>query len=229
MADASSFMLGMEWGRTSQCARGNEEIVNMPELPLEDVERILFASGESIQETNEEKGQNQRKYEETDRVSSFGYWNTYLNYDAVKVENVHHSIENEVIDGPSHLQHGVLNINIKKYIDSEHVGHLNIGERSTYGADFETAKKQKNISSSSSGALKTNFREASLSQEPTHFTTTSTQVLIQRHNPEDYKCNVCTKPALKYSSYGGQVCSSCRSSFRRSAQTSSHSAYICPG
>merc|ERR1712106_1171771 len=153
----------MEWGRTVQCERGNEEIVNMPELPLEDVERILFASGESIQETNEEKGLNQRKYEGTDRVSSFGYWNNFLYYDAIKVENVHHSIEIEVIDVPSHLQHGALNINIKKYNDSENVGHVKIGERGTYGADFGTAEKHKSIYSSLSGALKTNFREASQS------------------------------------------------------------------
>ena len=31
-------------------------------------------------------------------------------------------------------------------------------------------------------------------------------------------CAICSKPALRYSSYGGQACTSCRSFFRRSAR-----------
>ena len=38
----------------------------------------------------------------------------------------------------------------------------------------------------------------------------------ERESEERLKCKVCTKPALKFSSYGGLVCSSCRSFFRRS-------------
>ena len=42
-------------------------------------------------------------------------------------------------------------------------------------------------------------------------------------------CKVCTASSMKYSSYGGQVCSSCRSFFRRSVQTGYHSVYRCRG
>ena len=42
-------------------------------------------------------------------------------------------------------------------------------------------------------------------------------------------CQVCQAPGMKYASYGGQVCSSCRSFFRRSAQTGYHSVYECKG
>ena len=40
-------------------------------------------------------------------------------------------------------------------------------------------------------------------------------------------CSVCTMPALKHSSYGGQVCSSCRSFFRRAAQSGYHAIFHC--
>ena len=45
----------------------------------------------------------------------------------------------------------------------------------------------------------------------------------------DKTCHVCQAPGMKYASYGGQVCSSCRSFFRRSAQTGYHSVYECKG
>ena len=38
-------------------------------------------------------------------------------------------------------------------------------------------------------------------------------------------CVICSKPALKYSSYGGQACTSCRSFFRRSARKDVHLQY----
>ena len=41
------------------------------------------------------------------------------------------------------------------------------------------------------------------------------------------KCEICSKPALKYSSYGGLACSSCRSFFRRSVQSGKHETYRC--
>ena len=40
-------------------------------------------------------------------------------------------------------------------------------------------------------------------------------------------CGTCGKPALQYSSYGGQACSSCRSFFRRSAQSGKYKEYKC--
>ena len=40
-------------------------------------------------------------------------------------------------------------------------------------------------------------------------------------------CRVCSKPALHFTSYGGQVCSSCRSFFRRSVQSDKHYQYNC--
>ena len=41
------------------------------------------------------------------------------------------------------------------------------------------------------------------------------------------KCLICGKLALKYSSYGGLSCSSCRSFFRRSVQSGKHELHIC--
>ena len=38
-------------------------------------------------------------------------------------------------------------------------------------------------------------------------------------------CAICSKPALRYSSYGGQACTSCRSFFRRSARNDVHLNY----
>ena len=46
-------------------------------------------------------------------------------------------------------------------------------------------------------------------------------------NGKESKCNVCTKPALRLSSYGGLVCSTCRSFFRRSAQTKNYLKFTC--
>ena len=43
----------------------------------------------------------------------------------------------------------------------------------------------------------------------------------------EQRCSVCSKPALKHSSYGGQVCSSCRSFFRRAAQSGYHAIFHC--
>ena len=40
-------------------------------------------------------------------------------------------------------------------------------------------------------------------------------------------CLVCDAPALKYSSYGGKVCSSCRAFFRRSVQSGYHALFEC--
>jgi len=40
-------------------------------------------------------------------------------------------------------------------------------------------------------------------------------------------CTVCGKPALKYSSYGGLACTSCRSFFRRSARDNIYKKYRC--
>eukprot|EP00092_Neocalanus_flemingeri_P023610 GFUD01025604.1.p1 GENE.GFUD01025604.1~~GFUD01025604.1.p1 ORF type:complete len:567 (+),score=140.62 GFUD01025604.1:112-1812(+) len=44
---------------------------------------------------------------------------------------------------------------------------------------------------------------------------------------EESSCFVCSKPALKHCSYGGKVCSSCRSFFRRSVQSGYHTIYGC--
>ena len=41
------------------------------------------------------------------------------------------------------------------------------------------------------------------------------------------KCAICSKPALKYSSYGGLACSLCRSFFQRSVQSGRHETYKC--
>ena len=46
---------------------------------------------------------------------------------------------------------------------------------------------------------------------------TSKILLAKEERPAHPLCNICTKPALMFSSYGGQACSSCRSFFRRSA------------
>ena len=43
----------------------------------------------------------------------------------------------------------------------------------------------------------------------------------------EQRCSVCSKPALKHSSYGGKVCSSCRSFFRRAAQSGYHAVFHC--
>ena len=40
-------------------------------------------------------------------------------------------------------------------------------------------------------------------------------------------CSVCDALALKYSSYGGKVCSSCRAFFRRSVQSGYHALFEC--
>ena len=40
-------------------------------------------------------------------------------------------------------------------------------------------------------------------------------------------CSVCQAEALKYSSYGGKVCSSCRAFFRRSVQSGYHALFEC--
>ena len=43
--------------------------------------------------------------------------------------------------------------------------------------------------------------------------------------PTSLSCAICSKPALRYSSYGGQACTSCRSFFRRSARNDVHLNY----
>ena len=47
----------------------------------------------------------------------------------------------------------------------------------------------------------------------------------QEPSSPNLSCVICSKPALKYSSYGGQACTSCRSFFRRSARKDVHLQY----
>ena len=48
--------------------------------------------------------------------------------------------------------------------------------------------------------------------DPDHVPDTTDEI------PPSLSCAICSKPALRYSSYGGQACTSCRSFFRRSAR-----------
>jgi hypothetical protein len=49
----------------------------------------------------------------------------------------------------------------------------------------------------------------------------------QVHDKVPQQCSVCLAQALKYSSYGGKVCSSCRAFFRRSVQSGYHALFEC--
>ena len=49
----------------------------------------------------------------------------------------------------------------------------------------------------------------------------------QVHEKVHQQCSVCQAQALKYSSYGWKVCSSCRAFFRRSVQSGYHALFEC--
>jgi hypothetical protein len=62
------------------------------------------------------------------------------------------------------------------------------------------------------------------------YTESESKFPLETENNEitsESKCVICGKPALKYSSYGGLACSSCRSFFRRSVQSGKHDLFIC--
>ena len=59
-------------------------------------------------------------------------------------------------------------------------------------------------------------------EEPRHSESKTTSQDAPHPSPN---CVICTKPALKYCSYGAQACTSCRSFFRRSARNDVHLNY----
>ena len=109
----------------------------------------------------------------------------------------------------THIAHGVLNININKMLASQ----------------FTWDQKQKQSESN-----KKLFKECwsedlsmpTMKVDDTAFTKDDSKI---EHT--NFLCFICTKPALRYSSYGGRGCSSCRSFFRRSSQNNLYRGYLC--
>ena len=63
----------MDWKSSYQDSSGTEDILRFPELPLEDVARILFLTDSFKQEECEYEEQEQIKSEGPASVSSSGY------------------------------------------------------------------------------------------------------------------------------------------------------------
>ena len=104
----------------------------------------------------------------------------------------------------SHVSHGVINFNIDKMLKSTSIRQEQEG--SLLNSQLETTSCEHN---SIRMEAETNMKQDNCQPK---------QIPL---------CTVCTKPALKYSSYGGVACSSCRSFFRRSAQKERFRDYKC--
>ena len=124
---------------------------------------------------------------------------------------------NSALAGSSaHISHGVLNININRMLHFPQ----------TVNKLFQSISKSDK-----------NFNEESLINKFGLSIYNGENLLETMKTEEDEKpvieetktfiCSICTKPALKYSSYGGSACSSCRSFFRRSSQNNLHTLFHC--
>ena len=127
MYHTSSYLGEMEPVRTYSVETSIEDILQMPELPSEDVERILFSTVKTAQETYTVKGQNEMEHRGQPCASSTGCYsegiqpsnNSYFHFDIIKTEDTEH----EYAGMSSHVKQGVLNLNVKKYIDGEYMAN----------------------------------------------------------------------------------------------------------
>ena len=182
-----------------------EDIHQIPELLPEDVERILSPSDQYLQVAKEDKEDNQTQPPEHANEINFTY----------NPKKLILSAENEKIDTQSHLKQGVLNMNIKKILEEENM--RSVHKNHSYANQGTSVHNYTSYPSSSSRVLKRPWEEdPHLYVAPHQSSHTAKLVWTEVERPEQPLCNICTKPALMSSSYGGQACSSCRSFFRRS-------------
>jgi len=192
-----------------------EDIHQIPELLLEDVERILFSSDHNLYATKEDR--EHHHYQPPDNFSGFKFldcqelsftYNITEKESKIKLEELNIPAENENLDTQLHVKHGVLNINIKKIIEEENMRSMMTNNGHSYPSTSRQTSKRP-------------WSERS----PFLPDSTSKILLTKEERPGHPRCHICTKPALAFSSYGGQACSSCRSFFRRSA--SRGAVYTC--
>ena len=92
--------------------------------------------------------------------------------------------------------------------DADYVGHIQQGV-----INFSVSKILNTIQHEETEPEIHPSTTITTSQEPS-----ADHVPESEEMPNSLSCAICGKPALRYSSYGGQACTSCRSFFRRSAR-----------
>ena len=101
----------MDWSSSYQDSSEIEEIPYFPELPLEDVQRILFLTNSLKQEECEFKEEEQIPSEGPGSVSSSGYCSEFtfsdnisVNCDEIKEEEMRWTHSNDHAASPHHLK-----------------------------------------------------------------------------------------------------------------------------
>merc|ERR1712142_1088191 len=108
----------MEWNTDCVSHGDIEHLHQIPELHLDDVERILLASDQFLTAVKDDKEDNQTQT--TDSFNEFRFAtsqeaslsdNSDTSYSNIKLEDLNVPPQNEEVNTQSHLKHGVLNIN----------------------------------------------------------------------------------------------------------------------
>jgi len=187
-----------------------EEIISMLDLPSDEL---------NILPANISINKQDHQLEHIENIEATEQCSVSREEPNMKQENVFETAES--VATSTHIVHGVLNININKMLDSQ----LSINKQIDQNPESintiindESPINNFGFSIYSGQDLFQTYMEAD--EKP------AIEEIVKIMNAKS-SCSICTKPALKYSSYGGTACSSCRSFFRRSSQNNLHTLYHC--